>query len=130
MCDKIKKIEELTLHMTKCVAFTELLVAALDVSKEGLAILDEDGKYIFLNKAHEEMFGYDEGELEGQSWRVLYTEGQVKWFQENAFVDLKENGWWSGEKTAIHKDGSKVNQKVYLTALPNGGLVCTCIKMN
>ena len=128
MCDKIDKIEQLTKELSGSMAFIDKLLFALNSSNEGTAILDKEGKYIYLNRAHEAMFKYGEGEMLGQSWTILYNETQVKYFVENVFPEIAKEGKWKGEDVAIAKDGSLVKEIVYLTALPDGGLVCTCIK--
>ena len=74
------------------------------------------------------MFKYGKGEMLGQTWEILYTDEQVKYFIENVFPEIAKNGKWSGKDVATAKDGSLVKEIVYLTALPDGGLVCTCIK--
>ena len=128
MCDKIDKIEQLTKELSGSMAFIDKLLFALNSSNEGIAILDKEGKYIYLNRSHERMFKYGEGEMIGQSWTILYNEKQVKYFVENVFPEIAKKGKWKGEDVAIAKDGSLVKEIVYLTALPDGGLVCTCIK--
>jgi PAS domain S-box-containing protein len=109
--------------------FVDKLTTALNTSNEGIAILDKDGIYIYLNKAHEEMFGYDPGEMIGMTWEILYTPEQVEYFKKNVFPIVGATGKWHGEDVGICKDGSTVKESVYLTALPDGGLICTCIKL-
>jgi len=129
MCDKLKKIKELGDKLSNQMEFVDKLIEALDTTKEGIAILDKDGNYIFLNKAHEEMFKYDEGEMLGLSWSILYPEERVQWYIENVFPIVGKNGSWNGSDMAICKDGTLQKEKVYLTQLPGGGLICTCIKI-
>jgi len=127
MCDKINKIKELGEKLTNQIEFVDKLIAAIDTSKEGLAILDKDGNYVFLNTAHQEMFKYSDGEMLGKSWTILYTEKQIEYFVKNVFPVVSEIGSWKGKDVAICKDGTLVKEMIYLTALPDGGLVCTCI---
>jgi PAS domain S-box-containing protein len=128
MCEKLDKIEELTNELSGSMEFIDKLLFALNSSNEGIAILDKDGVYLYLNKAHEEMFGYKEGEMFGKTWQILYNEEQIKHFVENVFPVISKEGKWNGKEVATAKDGSLVKEIVYLTALPDGGLVCTCIK--
>lgn len=128
MCYKLDKIEQLTKSITDSMEFVDQLTFALNTSNEGIAILDKDGNYIYLNKAHEQMFKYNEGEMIGKNWTILYNEQQVKYFVDNVFPTIAKDGKWSGKDVGICKDGSLVKEIVYLTALPDGGLVCTCIK--
>jgi PAS domain S-box-containing protein len=123
----IEKLKQLTEVIDKVYEFNRQLIEAINTSHEGIALLDADGNYTWMNTAHETMFGYDKDELLGKSWTTIYTDADVEWFRTNVFPTIHKNGKWSGRATAIKKDGvTQVNEMVYLTALPNGGLICTC----
>ena len=124
--DNLENIRALSDKIGKVFNQNELLRGAINSSHEGIAILDKDGKYIYLNTAHEKMFGYDPGELIGQKWEVLYKSPDILFFHSNVFPMLEKNGKWSGKYRGYAKDGSPVYEELYLTALPSGGLVCTC----
>jgi len=125
----IKEITHLSDKLGQSLKFNTQLIKALDLSNEGIAILNADGKYIWLNQAHEKMFGYEHKELVGQSWEVLYPQSYREYIKNKVFPILEKNKKWKGETTGILKDGkTPVKQMVYLTALDCGGLVCTCIK--
>ena len=126
----LDKIKQLTESISVQMDFVDKLIAALETSNEGIAILDKDGIYIYINKAHEKMFKYNKGEMLGKSWTILYDEKKIKYFVEEVFPILGQQGYWQGEDVGICKDGSLQKEKVYLTSLPDGGLVCTCIKLD
>ena len=127
----LKEISSLTNNLCEVFEFNKMLIDAINASHEGIAMLDEDGNYKYMNTAHEHMFGYDKNELIGKSWETLYTKETVTWFLENVTPIILKDGYWSGEVNAISKDGvTVVEQVVYLTALPNGGLICTCRDKN
>lgn len=126
MCDKLDKIKTLSERISNQMEFVDTLMAALDTSHEGIAILNEKGEYTWMNSAHEAMFGYSEGELIGKTWEVLYDESDIKYFQKNVFPLIASEGKWNGKYVAKDKLGNPVNEDVYLTSLPNGGLICTC----
>ena len=126
----LKHIENLSQEFGELLEFKNSLIDALNSSSEGIAILDKEGKYIWLNKAHAEMFGYEHHELVGQSWEVLYKKEALAFFYENAFPALEKFGKWNGRAEGIKKDGKTiVDEHVYLTSLKDGGLICTCIKI-
>jgi len=101
-----------------------LMHSALDLADEGIALLDKDGVYLYLNRAHESMFGYTEGELVGKPWQTMYDAPELEKLSKLAFPAVAEHGNWKGETIGRRKDGNQVNQRVSLTALPNGGLIC------
>ena len=124
---RIAKIARLGKKLNEEMEFNAKLIAAIDTSVEGIALLDENGIYIYMNKAHEEMFGYSKGEMIGKSWTILYSQKDVTNFVETIFPEIERNGYWKGNATAICKDGkTKVDEYLTLTALPDGWLICTC----
>lgn len=131
MSSNIKDISELLCKLESLTDFNHSLVEAINTSHEGIAILDKDGIYTYMNDSHAKMFGYTADEMIGKSWTILYSESDIEWFNETVFTVIDKEGRWSGEATAISKDTNKlVNQAVYLTSLTNGGLICTCRNKN
>jgi PAS domain S-box-containing protein len=124
---RITRIAKLGKQLNAEMEFNAKLIAAINTSIEGIALLDENGYYIYMNRAHETMFGYSEGEMIGKSWTMLYTEKDVEKFVATIFPEIEKNGYWKGEATAIHKDGkTKVDEYLTLTATDDGWLICTC----
>lgn len=124
---RINKIARLGKKLNAEMEFNAKLIAAINTSIEGIALLDELGFYIYMNRSHEKMFGYDEGEMLGQSWTMLYSEKDVENFVATVFPEIEKNGYWKGEATAICKDGkTKVEEYLTLTATDDGWLICTC----
>lgn len=124
----LNHIKKLSKEVGELLKFKDLLINALNSSSEGIALLDSNGKYIWLNKAHSKMFGYCHTELIGKSWETLYRKKDLDFFHNTVFPKLHKEGKWRGKTKGIKKDGKTlVKQRVYLTALDNGSLVCTCI---
>ena len=72
--------------------------AAFAASMDGIAVLDKDGCFIYLNDAHARLYGYqDTGALVGQHWRSLYDEQEFNRFSHEVMPRLFENGHWRGE---------------------------------
>jgi PAS domain S-box-containing protein len=124
---RIAKIAKLGKKLNAEMEFNAKLIAAINTSIEGIALLDELGFYIYMNQAHEKMFGYSNQEMIGQSWTMLYTDKDVEHFVDTIFPEIEKHGFWKGEATAIHKDGkTKVEEYLTLTATEDGWLICTC----
>jgi PAS domain S-box-containing protein len=101
-------------------------LAAIETTSDGMAILEED-KYIYLNQAHIELFGYDDSrELLGKNWQCLYVPEQVETIKVEAFAILEQIGSWRGELKAIHRDGTHFETEVTLTVARDGNLICVC----
>ncbi len=100
---------------------TEAMNSAID----GMGILNEDGEYVYLNKAHAKIYGYENAaELIGKSWRILYDSEVIQRFEQDFMPELSRTGHWYGEAIGTKKNGSKFPQAVSLTAIANGGLIC------
>jgi PAS domain S-box-containing protein len=126
---KVAQIEKLRLKVSSALSFQDKLIAAVNTSHQGIALLNMKGEYIWLNEAHEKMFGYEKGELIGQSWQVLYDDIDAKKFIEEVFPIVDRDGKWSGKAIANHKDKkTKIKECLNLTQLPDGGLICTVLK--
>lgn len=100
------------------------LTAAIESATDGVAITDENGLYVFMNQAHASMFGYDVQDMIGQSWTILYEQGELNRFERQIMPGLGATGFWRGETTGKSKTGDYVLQDIALTALANGGLIC------
>jgi PAS domain S-box-containing protein len=98
---------------------------AMENSIDGIAMLDAEGRYVFLNQAHADIYGYSSpGELLGKSWRVLYDEEELENFDRRHMPILNKIGSWRGESLGTRRDGSKFIQELSLTKLEDGGLIC------
>lgn len=72
------------------------------------------------------MFGY--GTVEeclGRHWTEFYTESVLAAFQRDVLPAFTRDGYWRGEATGRAKDGSPVHQHLSLTALSDGGILCS-----
>jgi PAS domain S-box-containing protein len=99
--------------------------ASLDTSKDGVAILDKNGVYTYMNKAHATIFEYEAPvELIGLTWETIYDDSEVEKIKRDYFPLLGANGFWSGSTRGKSKNGKDVFQDISLTGLPDGGLIC------
>ncbi len=98
---------------------------AMESSIDGIAILNNKGKYVYLNRAHAETYGYENPrELIGKTWHVLYQEDSVQRFEREILPILGEKRKGRGEATGKRRDGSTFDQEVSLTVMEDGGVVC------
>ena len=101
------------------------LTSAMDASRDGIAITDPEGNYVYMNAAHMEMFGISSpAEIIGKSWRTLYTPDMADQIQRTAFTALSTEGGWQGEVMGRRLDGTELPQEVSLTLKNDGRLIC------
>jgi PAS domain S-box-containing protein len=100
---------------------------AIEACGDGIAILNERGEFVHLNRSHARIFGYESPEeLAGKSWQTLYSDEEAARFKREVMPALARNTRWEGEATARRKDGSSFPQQVSLASLAEGGMVCVC----
>ena len=116
-----KKEEESRAHLQR----------AIEQSDEGVALLDQNGTYAYINRAHAAMYGYKVDELMGQFWKILYSKDQLAHIDKDCLPQLRGTGKWQGELVGLRKDGSNFPVEISLSLLMNqdgssSGLICTC----
>jgi PAS domain S-box-containing protein len=97
---------------------------AMEASIDGIAILDTNQIYSYVNKAHAQIYGYEVGELIGASWHILYDPDELQRFEREIMPELAKNGKYQGRAIGKKKDGSTFPQGLSLTTLKDGGLIC------
>lgn len=90
------------------------LQRAVDHGMEGLAILNADGVYTYMNPAHAAMYGYEVEELIGKSWMDLYAPEQQVTIKQFHFPFMERVGYWSGELVGRKKTGKPFDVEVAL----------------
>ena len=101
-------------------------LAAIEAANDGIAILDSQSRYRFVNPAHCRLFGLEPADLLGNTWHSLYSTKEITRFEQDVFPYLMEHHHWRGEALAMRKDGSTFPQEVSLTQIEGVGLVCVC----
>lgn len=102
----------------------EKMASALDKSPVGIALLNQEGNYYYMNKAHAEILEYHVDELIGKSWQTIYEKSEAEKIEEEYFPLLIKNGNWKGITNGITKFKNPIRQEITLTHFDDGGLLC------
>lgn len=103
----------------------EDLAAATDASRDGIAVTNAAGNFVYMNHAHQELFCIPSEEfILGRNWSELYTAENLKFIEATVFPVLMNRGSWKGEITGRRFDGTSIEQEVSLTLKDDGGIVC------
>lgn len=101
------------------------LVSAVEGSMDGIALLDAEGRYQYLNDAHRDIYGCDDTEaLLGEHWERFYDDEEIERFEREILPTVHAEGQWRGEAIGQRADGESFPQELTLTELDDGGLVC------
>jgi len=98
---------------------------AIEAAREGIAILDEDGEFIFVNEAYTDLYGYDREEILGSHWSLVYPDDEVSFGTDVVLPTVDEAGSWHGESVGERADGSTFTEEHTVVATDEGELVCT-----
>ena len=99
------------------------LAAAVAVTADGIAITGVSGALEFVNHAFARMHGHKASELLQTPWASLYEPEEAQRLVREAIPEVTQVGFWQGEATGRHRDGTSYPQELSLTLLPHGGLV-------
>ncbi|WP_254534616.1 PAS domain S-box protein [Halomarina litorea] len=102
----------------------ERRLKALETAREGISILDEDGRFVYLNQSYADLYGYAVEELLGRHWEVLYPESDVSLVYDEILPAIPVEGRWSGETRQLRKDGSPLLTSHALSYTDSGEMVC------
>jgi PAS domain S-box-containing protein len=118
------RVERLVTHRQTAVT-AERVSAAIETAREGIAIVDADGRYAVVNRAYATRFGFDRDELLGTPWRDRYTADSVERI-ETAALPPAADGWrWVGEYTGRHRNGATLSGTTGIFGFQDGSLVLT-----
>jgi PAS domain S-box-containing protein len=98
---------------------------AMDSAINGMAILDAEGKFVYVNTAYARMIGNTTREaMLGKSWRDVSNPQNRAPVELEIREALKQHGKWFGPLTLHHSGGKVVRAEMAVTTLPDGGTIC------
>lgn len=105
----------------------EYLRRAMEMSSDGIAIVNSQGCFTFSNNSHISIHGYEEvDDVMGRHWKDLCSDDEKETFDSVVIPYLREKGLWSGSVNAKRSDGSLFPQEVSLTLMPDTGFLWSC----
>jgi len=115
----------ISINNAQLFADAQLKSSVIESVADGMAILEE-GRFIYLNQCHNSLFGYEADELIGKSWDLLYLPTELQRLRKIVFPTIGSTGTWTGEATAIRKDGSTFPEELSIFLLEDNKLICIC----
>lgn len=101
------------------------LISALELSSDAFAIVNSKHQYVYLNKAHFSVLGYEKDDLLGRKWTTIYDRKEINRIQKEIFPELEAKGKWSGEAVAKKKNGEVFHQSLTLTLMNDNSIIST-----
>ncbi|MEM7171922.1 MAG: ATP-binding protein [Pseudomonadota bacterium] len=101
------------------------LRAGMEVAMDGMALLDVEGRYVYVNEAHAKIYGFVESsEMIGRTWREVYDKQELARFDREVIPVVAAEGSWKGEAVGRRVDGHLFPQEVSLVVTGEGTLFC------
>ncbi|MXV61616.1 PAS domain S-box protein [Natronorubrum sp. JWXQ-INN-674] len=97
---------------------------ALETATEGIGILAEDNRYLYVNDAYADLYGYEQDDLIGTHWEELYPDDEAQRFHDEILPELERAGTWAGRSHGQRVTGERFPEELSLTQLDTGGHVC------
>lgn len=103
------------------------LYKAMDLGIDGLALMDAEGTFLYLNPAYAHLHGFEAPvDLAGRNWRELYPADQFGKIQAEVVPTLLRRGYWMGELVGAGPGGRPFHQEASLALVEQGRvLVCS-----
>jgi PAS domain S-box-containing protein len=98
---------------------------AIETAQEGIAFLDEDGYFTYVNQAYAELYEYDPDEMIGDQWGMLYPKGKESRVQDEILPIVETTGYWHGQTVGLRQSGETFIEDHALAKTDQGGLICT-----
>jgi PAS domain S-box-containing protein len=112
-------------QQTKNAELVKRQMQAMDSSVDGMAIVDAQGMYVYVNSEYARMCGLaSAAEMLGKPWTEVSVRAEKGQTEEAIREGLAKRGKWFGELTLRDKDGSALPVEMAVTAMSEGGVVC------
>lgn len=98
--------------------------AAIEAANDGIAMLNSDGRFAFMNQAYRDMFGIKDTEnIAALQWTDLYPAESANPFDAEKWRRIILTGPLRYELRGLHRDGHTTSQELSATARMDGGLL-------
>ena len=97
---------------------------AMEAARAGISLLDDEGRFTYVNQAYADLYGYDPDAMVGERWGMIYPDFELERVNEEILPAVRGTGTWRGETTGLRYDGSTFVEDHTLARRDDGGLVC------
>jgi diguanylate cyclase (GGDEF)-like protein/PAS domain S-box-containing protein len=88
-------------------------------SHDGVMITNLDGRILAVNRSFQNITGYAEAEVLGQSPSILHSNRQKKDFYQSMWASIEGTGYWQGEIWNRRKNGEIYPEWLTISAVHN-----------
>jgi len=93
---------------------------AMDLALDGIAILDKNRKYIYINDAFVKMNNYDcQEDFKNKKWDIIYSKKEINKISKS----LNGDSTWFGIVKGKKKNNEYYDQEISVSVLEDGGFI-------
>lgn len=98
---------------------------AIETAQEGISILGEDGRFMYVNRTWAELYGYEPEELIGEHWEIVYSEEEAARIRNEILPSVEHRGHWHGRTVGLRSDNSTFVEEHVVATTERDELICT-----
>jgi PAS domain S-box-containing protein len=102
---------------------------ALAAAREGICLFDADGEVTYANPAYAALYGYDDADLRGRSWRAFHPDDEAERIEAEVLPTVEATGEWTGESAGLRADDDRFPEWKTVGSLPDGGYVVVVVDL-
>ncbi len=126
--DKLNKLKKINHEKRDVLLTLEKRMSALEMARDGILIVDDNGKLSYINKSLCSINGIDIDDREkfiDQKWFDIFSDSDQELIKNDILPVLNNDGYWLGNFSMYREDGSVIYTEMSFTKLPDGGIVGT-----
>jgi PAS domain S-box-containing protein len=98
---------------------------AIETAHDGVGILNDANRFIYVNQAYADVHGYTPEALLGEHWRLVFPDQEFARVREEVTPQVEAVGYWDGTTTGCRSDGTTFPKDHRITRTEYGERVCT-----
>ena len=102
----------------------------IETATEGVSIVDEDGRFEYVNERFAALYGYTAEEMSGEHWSLTHPPAENDRIESQYIPQAKAEGSWHGKVTGLQADGTTFTEDHTILALENRGTICRVQRAN
>ncbi len=112
-------LEQVVMVFLKKISEDEIqrLYDAIEQLSEVLIISDRNGTILYVNKAVQNIFGYERDTIVGKDIRSMRYSGEDPAFYENIWETVLQGKTWSGMHRILHSNGETIKARSHITPI-------------
>lgn len=103
----------------------ERQLTAIETVREGICILNDERRFVYVNNAYADLHGYTTEELLGEPWSLVAPDCAQEEMAEDIFAQVHGTGFWHGELTGLRADQTTFPKDLVISTTADDDLVCT-----